>query len=104
MILATPNTQHEEQVRLAAEAGKQVFCEKPLALTRAAAERIVDHATRAGIVLGVGHERRFEPTMEEVQRLVLSDAVYYGQVEYSPSVLIDVATLTGTVSRALGTD
>lgn len=74
VILATPNTQHEEQVRLAAEAGKQIFCEKPLALTRGAAERIVAHAAKAGIVLGVGHERRFEPTMEEVSRLVASGA------------------------------
>ena len=74
VILATPNTQHEAQVRLAAEAGKQVFCEKPLALTRAGAERAVAAANRAGIVLGIGHERRFEPTMEEVARLVASDA------------------------------
>ena len=36
-------------------------------------------------------------------RLVLSDAVYYGQVTYEPSVLIDIATLTGSVGRALGT-
>ena len=35
-------------------------------------------------------------------RLVLSDAVHYGQVTYEPSVLIDVATLTGAVGRALG--
>jgi len=35
-------------------------------------------------------------------RLVLSDAVHYGQVTYEPSVLIDVATLTGSVGRALG--
>lgn len=35
-------------------------------------------------------------------RLVLSDAVHYGQVTYKPSVLIDVATLTGSVGRALG--
>ena len=35
-------------------------------------------------------------------RLVLSDAVHYGQVNYSPAVLIDVATLTGSVGRALG--
>lgn len=74
VILATPNTQHEEQIRIAAEAGKQVFCEKPLALTRAGAERIIADANKAGIVLGVGHERRFEPTMEEVARLVASDA------------------------------
>lgn len=35
-------------------------------------------------------------------RLVLSDAVHYAQVNYQPSVLIDVATLTGAVGRALG--
>jgi leucyl aminopeptidase len=37
-------------------------------------------------------------------RLVLADAVHYGQVSYEPSVLIDVATLTGSVGRALGDD
>ena len=37
-------------------------------------------------------------------RLVLSDAVHYGQVTYEPDVLIDVATLTGSVGRALGDD
>jgi len=37
-------------------------------------------------------------------RLVLSDAVHYGQVNYEPRVLIDVATLTGSVGRALGDD
>lgn len=35
-------------------------------------------------------------------RLVLSDAVHYAQVEYTPDVLIDVATLTGSVGRAVG--
>lgn len=35
-------------------------------------------------------------------RLVLADAVYYGAQEYEPSVLIDVATLTGSVGGALG--
>jgi len=37
-------------------------------------------------------------------RLVLSDAVHYAQVTYEPSVLIDVATLTGSAGRALGDD
>ena len=37
-------------------------------------------------------------------RLVLSDAVHYGQVTYEPEVLIDVATLTGSVGHALGDD
>jgi leucyl aminopeptidase len=33
---------------------------------------------------------------------VLSDAVWFGQLEYEPEVLINVATLTGSVSRAVG--
>ena len=37
-------------------------------------------------------------------RLVLSDAVHYGQVNYQPDVLVSVATLTGSVGRALGDD
>ncbi|MEM7612685.1 MAG: leucyl aminopeptidase family protein [Pseudomonadota bacterium] len=37
-------------------------------------------------------------------RLVLSDTVYYAQREYQPDVLIDVATLTGSVYRAVGPD
>ena len=37
-------------------------------------------------------------------RLVLSDAVHYAHAEYSPAVLIDVATLTGSVGRAVGPD
>ena len=35
-------------------------------------------------------------------RLVLSDAVWYAQEEFNPSLLVDVATLTGSVGRALG--
>ena len=37
-------------------------------------------------------------------RLVLADAVHYAQENYNPGVLIDVATLTGSVGRALGDD
>lgn len=37
-------------------------------------------------------------------RLVLADGMYYGDTKYNPAVLIDVATLTGSASRALGKD
>ncbi|WP_223788831.1 leucyl aminopeptidase [Marinicella meishanensis] len=37
-------------------------------------------------------------------RLVLADAIHYGDVIYDPAVLIDLATLTGSVGRALGKD
>ena len=70
VILATPHSLHEEQVFRAAQAGKHVFCEKPLALTRASAERMVTVCREAGLVLGVGHERRYESAMEEIARLI----------------------------------
>src|SRR5947209_4025712 len=41
VLLATPHSLHVEQVRMVAAAGKPVWCEKPLALTRAEAERAV---------------------------------------------------------------
>ncbi|NVK88031.1 MAG: leucyl aminopeptidase [Gammaproteobacteria bacterium] len=37
-------------------------------------------------------------------RLVLADGIYYGDITYNPSLLVDVATLTGSASRALGKD
>jgi predicted dehydrogenase len=70
VIVATPHSQHEEQVLQAIAAGKQVFCEKPLALNAAGAQRILDACGKAGIVLGIGHERRFEPAMEHLLQAI----------------------------------
>ena len=70
MVLATPHSLHLEQVLAAARAGKQVFCEKPLALTEADARKMVEACERAGVVLGVGHNRRWWPAMRELKRLV----------------------------------
>lgn len=75
VILCTPHTLHTQQVLAVAAAGKHVFCEKPLALTRADAERSVDACRRAGVMLGIGHERRYEPAMAEVRRLVREGAL-----------------------------
>ncbi len=72
IVLATPHSLHEEQIIAAAKAGKHVFCEKPLALTLASAERSVAACEDAGVVLGLGHERRFEPALQEIARLVAS--------------------------------
>lgn len=66
VVLATPHSLHEEQITEAVSAGKHVFCEKPLALTRAGAERSVARCHEAGLVLGMGHERRFEPPIAAI--------------------------------------
>jgi predicted dehydrogenase len=70
VVLATPHSQHVAAVVAAASAGKAVFCEKPLALTRAEAERAVAACRDAGVVLGIGTDKRFFPALAEVARLV----------------------------------
>jgi len=70
VILATPHTAHVEQTVACAAAGKHVFVEKPLALTRAGAAQAIEVCQRAGVQLGVGHERRFEPAMAEIAALI----------------------------------
>jgi predicted dehydrogenase len=70
VILATPHSLHEAQILAVAGAGKHVFCEKPLALSKASAERSIAACRAAGVVLGIGHERRFEPGLIEIKRMV----------------------------------
>jgi predicted dehydrogenase len=75
VILVTPHALHEGQIVACVAAGKNVFCEKPLTLTAAGARRAVEACVKAGRVLGIGHERRWEPGFEEVARLVKSGAL-----------------------------
>jgi predicted dehydrogenase len=75
IVLATPNSQHPAQVIAAAQAGKAVLCEKPLALTRADAERAVRACEKAGVPLGVGQDKRYWPSMRELKRVVDSGAL-----------------------------
>jgi predicted dehydrogenase len=75
VAIVTPHAQHEAQVLAAVAAGKQVFCEKPLALSAASAERMLDACASAGLVLGIGHERRYEPALEELRQLAEAGAL-----------------------------
>ena len=67
VILVTPHLLHEEQVLTAAAAGKQIFCEKPFALNADAAKRMLAACAEKNIVVGIGHERRFEPALEAMK-------------------------------------
>ncbi|HEY1940845.1 MAG TPA: Gfo/Idh/MocA family oxidoreductase [Roseiarcus sp.] len=75
VILATPHALHEEQCLAVLAHGKELFCEKPLTMTGAGAARVLDACERAGKVLGIGHERRFEPGFEELGRIIASGAL-----------------------------
>jgi predicted dehydrogenase len=69
VVLCTPHTLHTEQVVAAASAKKHVFCEKPLALSRRDVLRSVEACNANGVTLAVGHEKRFEPPIQEVMRM-----------------------------------
>ena len=95
VVLATPHSLHESQIVQSAAAGKHVFCEKPLALSRASAERAIRACRSAGVVLGVGHERRFEPAMLEIKRMIDDGelgTVLHVESNFSHDVLKDVAS------------
>lgn len=70
VVLATPHSQHEEQIVAAARAGKHVFVEKPMTLTRASAERAVEACRAAGVTLGLGFNRRHTPAYREMVRRI----------------------------------
>lgn len=67
VLLATPHSLHMDQVIAVAAARKQVFCEKPLALHRDHAERMFAACREAGVILAVGHNRRFWPSMRALR-------------------------------------
>lgn len=70
VILTTPNTLHEKQIVMAAQAGKHVFCEKPLALTVDSAARAIGACLSNKVRLGLGHERRFDPPTLLIQQMI----------------------------------
>jgi predicted dehydrogenase len=72
VLLATPHSLHHDQVIAAASHGKQVFCEKPLALRRDDAARMFEACRKTDVVLAVGHNRRFWPSMRSLRKIVAS--------------------------------
>jgi len=72
VVLATPHSLHLEQILASARAGKAVFCEKPLTLTKADALRATEACREAGIVLGIGTDKRFFPAMAALAQIAAS--------------------------------
>jgi predicted dehydrogenase len=69
VVLATPHTKHPAQVQAAAAAGKQIYCEKPFALSKADAAAMLDAVARAGVTVAVGHHFRLMPSMRAMAEL-----------------------------------
>lgn len=61
VLVATPDRFHAQAVMLAARAGKDILCEKPLALTLSDAHAAINAVAKAGRRLQVGFMRRYDP-------------------------------------------
>ena len=68
VVLATPHSQHAEQIKRAAAAGKHILVEKPITLDHASAQAAVEAARQAGVMLAVGYCRRFHPSFGELRQ------------------------------------
>jgi predicted dehydrogenase len=68
VVNTTPNNAHLETTRMAAEAGKHVFLDKPIANTVGEARAITEACRKAGVVLALGYQRRRESHFRWVRR------------------------------------
>ena len=69
VYVVLPNSMHAEYTIRAAEAGKHVICEKPMALTVADCDRMIAACKKAGKHLSIGYRLHYEPYNLEMQRL-----------------------------------
>jgi predicted dehydrogenase len=65
-------------VRSAIDAGKDVYCEKPLALDLETAREVVDHAERSGVKHGIVQDKLWLPGLMKLQRLIDQD--FFGEI------------------------
>ena len=61
VVIATPDKFHATAVKIASAAGKDILCEKPLALTLADAHDLLEAVSKEGVRIQVGFMRRYDP-------------------------------------------
>ncbi len=69
VYVVLPNSMHPEYVIRAAQAGKQVICEKPMAITEKECQTMMDACNKANVQLAIGYRLHYEPFTKEVIRL-----------------------------------
>ncbi|PRC41940.1 dehydrogenase [Mycobacterium sp. ITM-2017-0098] len=75
VAISSPAATHADLVVAAAQAGKHVFCEKPMALTLEDADRAIDAARTAGVALQVGFNRRFATDFTDIHARIVAGEI-----------------------------
>jgi predicted dehydrogenase len=75
VYVATPVHLHAEQTIAAAEAGKHVLCEKPMAMGLAECDLMIAACRASGVLLGIAYYRRFYPVVTRVKQIIDSGEI-----------------------------
>ena len=75
VVICSPTDTHADYVVKAANAGKQIFCEKPLDLSLARVKEVLKIVDESGVKLMLGFNRRFDPEFRKIKQLVVNNAV-----------------------------
>jgi myo-inositol 2-dehydrogenase/D-chiro-inositol 1-dehydrogenase len=79
IVIASSTDSHAPLIVAAAAAGKQIFCEKPIALDLEATDRALDAVERAGVRLQMGFQRRFDKAYRTAKELIAAGTL--GRIE-----------------------
>jgi predicted dehydrogenase len=104
VVISSPPKFHAPSIIAAAKAGKHVFCEKPLALTLEDADAALDAVARAGVMLQVGHMRRYDPPYVAAKKRIdageIGDIVLFksiGRDQETPASAAPATAINGTL-------
>jgi myo-inositol 2-dehydrogenase/D-chiro-inositol 1-dehydrogenase len=83
LLIASPTDTHADLIEAGAAAGKAILCEKPVDLDAARARQCVAAARKAGILLAIGFNRRYDPSFRRVR-----DGIAAGEIGEVENVLV----------------
>lgn len=90
VVIVTPTKLHREIAVAAAQAGKHILCEKPMAMTPGECDEMIAAAETARAKLQIGFMRRFDPAFYGVKQQIdagkIGDVVMVRSLTYGPSV------------------
>ncbi len=75
VVICSPTDMHATMIEEAANAGKQIFCEKPIARTLREIDQALDAVAKAGVKLQIGFNRRFDPNFARVRKAILAGEI-----------------------------
>ncbi len=75
VVICSSTDTHAQMITEAAQAGKNIFCEKPIALDIDQIDQALEEVKRAGVKLQIGFNRRFDPSFKKAKEMVNSGTI-----------------------------